>query len=64
MPFAKRISSIKNYIISMVIDIPILKCNQCGHKWTPRTEDPRICPKCHSLRWDKEKRSGNEISKC
>lgn len=40
----------------MVLNIPILKCNQCGHEWRPRIEDPRICPKCHSLRWDKEKK--------
>lgn len=32
------------------------KCNQCGHEWVPRTDDPRQCPnpKCHSVRWDQE----------
>lgn len=38
----------------MVIDIPIIKCNRCGHEWTPRIADPRQCPGCHSIRWDKE----------
>lgn len=35
-----------------------LKCNQCGHEWIPRVEDVRACPKCRSLRWDKEARQG------
>jgi len=32
------------------------KCNQCGHEWVPRIEEVRMCPKCHSVRWDKVKR--------
>lgn len=31
-----------------------LKCNRCGHEWVPRVEDVRVCPKCRSLRWDKD----------
>ncbi len=31
------------------------ECNQCGHKWYPRCTEPRVCPACHSLRWDKPK---------
>jgi len=38
----------------MEIELPELTCNQCGHTWTPRTEDVRMCPNCKSIRWDKE----------
>jgi len=31
-----------------------VKCKKCGHEWIPRTDDVRLCPKCHSVRWDKE----------
>ena len=31
-----------------------LKCNQCRHEWVPRIKNPRMCPECHSIRWDKE----------
>lgn len=31
-----------------------VKCNQCGHVWVPRIENPRQCARCHSVRWDKE----------
>ena len=31
-----------------------IKCNKCQHEWSPRVEDVRVCPKCHSLRWDKD----------
>lgn len=30
----------------------ILKCLRCGHKWKPRGEAVRICPKCKSAWWD------------
>lgn len=36
------------------IDLPELECTQCGHTWTPRKEDVRICPKCKSIRWDED----------
>ena len=33
------------------------KCLRCGHQWVPRKKDyPRICPKCKTPYWDKEKR--------
>lgn len=31
-----------------------LKCNKCGYKWTPKTENPAQCPKCSSRKWDKK----------
>ena len=32
-----------------------LTCLRCGHVWTPKTDDVRICPKCKSARWDTKK---------
>jgi len=31
-----------------------LRCARCQHKWIPRTI-PKMCPKCKSYLWDKEK---------
>jgi len=32
------------------------KCNQCGHEWIPRVENPVECPKCKRNYWKEEKR--------
>lgn len=40
----------------MLIKIQTLKCKRCGHEWTPRQADVRICPKCKSASWNKEKK--------
>ena len=37
-----------------------LTCQRCGHTWTPRVEDVRICPRCKSIRWDKPKNKKEE----
>lgn len=30
-------------------------CERCSHTWLPRSEErPLLCPKCKSLRWDRE----------
>ena len=31
------------------------ECLRCGHKWLPRQQEIRICPKCKSPYWDKAK---------
>lgn len=37
------------------------QCAQCGHKWLPRGEEqPLLCPKCKSLRWDKKTPAKNK----
>ena len=36
-------------ILEQIIE---LKCERCGHKWTPRKKDVRYCPKCQSAYWD------------
>jgi len=33
-----------------------LRCVRCGHKWTPRKEDIRLCPKCKSPYWDRKRK--------
>ena len=33
-----------------------VECKRCKHKWRPRQIDIRVCPKCHSAYWDKEKK--------
>lgn len=39
-----------------VIKIRKYHCLRCGHDWIPRKEDyPRMCPRCKSVLWDKEK---------
>lgn len=39
----------------MKINIIKLQCNRCGHEWVPTQEEIRVCPKCKSPYWDKEK---------
>lgn len=35
------------------------RCSRCGHEWVPRNEaPPRVCPKCKSPYWDRERRAG------
>ena len=39
----------------MKIKITRLECKRCHHKWVPKKEEIRICPKCKSPYWDREK---------
>lgn len=40
------------------VDVPANQCNQCGHIWLPRgDEPPALCPKCKSRRWDRAPRA-------
>lgn len=39
-----------------MVDIPRLRCNQCGHEWIPRTESPKRCQGCGSYKWNKPKK--------
>jgi hypothetical protein len=34
--------------------IRILRCKResCFHNWTPRTDNPKWCPKCHYEKWE------------
>jgi Zn finger protein HypA/HybF involved in hydrogenase expression len=42
--------------MTMKLIIEKLKCLRCNHEWVPRQEDVRICPKCKSAYWNKEKK--------
>ncbi len=44
----------------MKIKITKLNCLRCGHWWVPKKEEIRICPKCKSPYWDKERKIKNE----
>ena len=36
------------------------RCTRCGHEWVPRvnaTAPPRVCAKCKSPYWDRQRRS-------
>jgi len=41
-----------------MIDVPELTCKRCGHSWTPRSNDPRMCPRCKSYKWNVAKEKG------
>jgi hypothetical protein len=46
--------------IGMVL---LLGCRcRCGHEWLPRNaaDKPRVCPKCKSPNWDRQKVNGGE----
>lgn len=32
--------------------IPQFKCKICKYKWTPRQENPRVCPNCKNKNWN------------
>ena len=39
------------------MDIPVWKCERCGHKWLPRIlRRPKRCPLCKSPYWYKVKK--------
>lgn len=29
-----------------------VECRRCGHKWTPRTASPKVCPRCKHYDWN------------
>jgi len=39
----------------MKIKIDELICKRCNHKWIPRKREIRICPKCKSPYWDRDR---------
>ena len=47
------------YDSSMVdIILPVLSCQKCGWKWTPRkTSRPAMCPHCGSRKWEQQNES-------
>ncbi len=39
----------------MEIQIHKLSCQRCSYQWVPRKTEVRVCPKCHSPYWDKNR---------
>jgi predicted Zn-ribbon and HTH transcriptional regulator len=31
------------------------KCRRCGYEWVPKVINPKQCPFCHSMKWNKPK---------
>ena len=41
----------------MIIVLPHLSCQRCGHSWIPRRpQKPRVCPTCRSPYWDRPRK--------
>lgn len=39
----------------MEIKVQTLECKRCRHQWVARKSVVRVCPKCKSPYWDKDK---------
>lgn len=39
----------------MEIQLQKLECKRCSYTWIPRKTEIRICPKCKSPYWDRDK---------
>lgn len=37
----------------------VYRCIRCGHIWTPMKESPRVCPKCRTPYWNRERVRGD-----
>jgi Zn finger protein HypA/HybF involved in hydrogenase expression len=40
----------------MKIEMSKLQCKRCSHEWYPKQPEVRLCPKCKSPYWDRERR--------
>lgn len=38
-----------------ILTVNQLKCKRCGHVWVNRKVEVRICPRCKSAYWDKDR---------
>jgi hypothetical protein len=44
--------------------VKVYECKRCKHEWAGRLpRPPRVCPRCNSPYWDKEKWKGIEKKK-
>jgi len=35
-------------------------CEKCGHSWTSRIKDPKLCPKCKTAYWNEDRKPKQE----
>ena len=40
--------------------LPTIKCKRCGHEWSPRVKEVRMCAKCKTPYFDKAKPKGDQ----
>ncbi len=46
------------------MEMPVLKCLRCGHRWYPRKEKlPKICGKCKSPYWNRKRTKRGRYAK-
>lgn len=45
-----------NYTMEKIKIKKQLKCKRCGHEWNPIKDEIFSCPKCHSPKWNVDKR--------
>jgi predicted Zn-ribbon and HTH transcriptional regulator len=46
------------------MELPVLECKRCKHKWHPRAEKlPDVCPKCKTRYWNSERKLKYAIEK-
>jgi len=45
------------------VNIQQMNCLRCGHIWTPRQAEVRICPKCKSPYWDRPRKESGKKPK-
>lgn len=38
------------------IRLPHVTCSRCGHTWVPRKPVVYVCAKCHSPKWNEERK--------
>lgn len=38
------------------LEIKLLDCLKCQHRWASRLEQPKMCPRCKRYDWNREKR--------
>jgi len=45
-------------VIFGAVEVTVFRCHcRCGHEWISREpERPRVCPKCKSPNWDRQKK--------
>lgn len=48
--------------MAMKASVEKFQCKRCLHSWAPRKEEVRICPKCKSAYWDKERKTNKKNS--
>ena len=49
-------SIIMVYYYNMKVNIGKVSCKRCGYSWYPRKPEVRVCPKCKSPYFDRDRK--------